>query len=100
MAERRWRRFLKNRLAMVGVVILFLLYLLAVFAGFFSSYDPNFYTLDPPMTYAPPTAVHWRDVDGSFSRPFVYATTRARDPETFALFLIFLFLFDDFFVSI
>lgn len=85
MVERRWRRFLKNRLAVAGVVILFLLYSLAILAGFFSPYDPNFYSLNPPVSYAPPTQVHWRDPEGGFSRPYVYAMTRSRDPETFAL---------------
>lgn len=85
MAERRWNRFRKNRLATIGAVILFFLYLLAMFAGFFSPYDPNFYSLNPPESYAPPTQIHWRDSQGGFSRPYVYAVTRSRDPETFAL---------------
>ncbi|MFI1798871.1 ABC transporter permease [Streptomyces sp. NPDC020379] len=51
------RRFLRNRLAVAGVVILLLLLLFSVFGGLFTSYsysEPDFAALTQP-----PSAEHW-----------------------------------------
>lgn len=36
-----WWRFKKNKLAVIGMVILGILYVLGIFCEFFSPYDPN-----------------------------------------------------------
>ena len=34
-----WRRFLRNRLAIGGVIMLTIMYIIIIFAGFFAPYD-------------------------------------------------------------
>jgi len=87
-SESHWRRalraFMRHRLALVGGGILLVFYLMAAFAGFFSVYDPNFYTLSPSYRYAPPTRIYFRDPEtGRLTRPFVYRVKRELDLETF-----------------
>lgn len=78
------RQFRKHPLAVWGLRILFVLYTLAVFAGFFSPYDPNYYELFPPKGHHPPTRVYFVDPEtGRLTRPFVYMTRRTIDPLTF-----------------
>ena len=36
-----WRRFAKNKLAIVGLVILVIVYFVAIFCEFISPYNPN-----------------------------------------------------------
>jgi peptide/nickel transport system permease protein len=76
-----WSQFRKHRLAVWGGRILLVLYTLAVFAGFFSVYDPNYYQTSPPTTNHPPSKIHIRDANG-LTRPFVYATRRELDLVT------------------
>ncbi len=79
-----WQQFKRHRLALLGGGILLLLYTLAAFAGFFSPYDPNFYTLSPVYRYAPPTPIHFRDpATGRLTRPFVYGLKKTLDLNTF-----------------
>jgi peptide/nickel transport system permease protein len=79
-----WQQFRKHRLAVWGMRILVVLYTIAVFAGFFSTYDANFYETNPPKGNHPPSRIHWWDPETkSPSRPFVYATKRGIDELTF-----------------
>ncbi|WP_243027734.1 ABC transporter permease [Thermus albus] len=75
------RQFRKHPLAVWGLRILLVLYTFALFAGFFTPYDPNYYELYPPKGHHPPTRIHFVDPEtGKLSRPFVYATKRSIDP--------------------
>lgn len=76
-----WRDFKKHRLANLGVVVLIILYLSALFAGFISPYTPR----ERFVEYAtmPPQRIHIRDEDG-FRKPFVYGFSAERDPVTLA----------------
>ena len=74
------RRFFRHKLALVGGVILIFLYLIAIFAGFVSPYDKIISRTD--FGYMAPTRVRIFH-EGRFSRPFVYGTTRERNPVTF-----------------
>ena len=65
---------------MVGGVILVILYLLALFAGFLAPY--NITTQHTQFPYQPPQPLHLFH-DGRLMRPFVYPMTRERDPVTF-----------------
>jgi len=56
-----WRRLMRNKLAMGGLVIIGLLLLVAVFADFLAPYDPT--RLFPGTSYAPPSAAHWLGTD-------------------------------------
>ncbi len=74
-ARLAWRRLQKNRTALWGACILGAMYLLALFAGFFSPYSP---TEDEFRThfYHPPTLIYFHDSSGKFTlRPHVNSTT-------------------------
>ncbi len=77
-----WWKFRKHKLAIVGSILLILLYTSAVFAGFLATNDPNKFNKLYP--YAPPQKIHLFDEDG-LQRPFIYGLERARDPKTLAV---------------
>lgn len=54
--SRIWLRFCRHRLALIGLVILTLLVLMAVFAPWITRHDP--YTIEPRQTKKPPSAEH------------------------------------------
>ena len=74
------RRFRKHRAAIVGTVIVGLLYIMAIFAGFLAPYDPHDYSTEHP--YQPPQRIRLRQPDGTFGL-YVYGFTASRDPESF-----------------
>jgi len=79
-----WRKFRRSRLAKAGLVIIFVITLLAVFAPFFSPYDPQKQNLRG--TYIPPQKVHFVDEEGRFHiGPFTYSLERSLHPETYKL---------------
>ena len=57
-----WWRFRKHRLAVVGTVIVILIYLIALFAEFVAPFTPG--AVDADYTYAPPQRLHFFDDDG------------------------------------
>lgn len=76
-----WVKFKKHKVALVAGVIIALAYFLAIFAEFFTPYDPNRRFTDHALVQ--PMRVHFVDQDGQFHlRPFVYDYERQRDPET------------------
>jgi peptide/nickel transport system permease protein len=75
-----WWKFRKHRLAMVSLGIVIVLYVVAIFAGFFAPQDASSYSAT--YTQAPPQAINWFD-NGSFA-PFVYAYKQVTDPKTYA----------------
>jgi peptide/nickel transport system permease protein len=75
-----WRKFIRNRAAIVGGMIVVTFYLLALFADFLSPYTPALRSI---KAYMPPQRIHFFH-DGKFE-PFVYGIVRARDPNTFKL---------------
>ena len=78
-----WRRFLRNRLAVTGGIVVLLFYLVMVaFPGFFSTYN---YTIQrEDNLYMPPQWPQWIDEEGQFHlRPFVYGFDTELDFETF-----------------
>jgi len=77
-----WQAFRRHRVGNIGTVIVLILILSAVFAQFIGPYAYHKQFRTHP--FAPPSKVHWRDEDGSLSRPYVYATTRTVDRTTYA----------------
>jgi peptide/nickel transport system permease protein len=57
-----WWRFRKHRLAVVGTVVVVLIYLIALFAEFVAPFTPD--AFDADYTYAPPQRLHFFDEDG------------------------------------
>lgn len=71
------RDFLKNRWAAAAAVILGLLYASAIFADFLAPYSYD--NEDRNFTFSPPMAVHVRDTQGRWQKPFVYGATISFD---------------------
>ena len=66
-----WRKFRKSKIAIAGGLIVIGLFILAIFAEFFSPYDPV--KLNMTEAYTPPTQLHFVDSSGAFHfMPFVY----------------------------
>lgn len=63
-----WRKFIRNKVAIVGGIIVLLYYLAALFAGFLAPYTLS--TRFRKYIYMPPQRVHFFN-DGKF-QPFVY----------------------------
>jgi len=75
-----WWRFVKHKMAIVGGVVVILLYVMAIFAEFLAPYNPE--TYEVALTYSPPQRVHFFH-NGEFQgRPFVYGLTQSRNPDT------------------
>jgi peptide/nickel transport system permease protein len=82
LRELMWRKFLRNRVAVLSGIVLILIYLMMILAEFVAPYDWN-HPFDD-FLYTPPQALHFRDDQGSFSlRPFVYPIVGKRDLRTF-----------------
>jgi len=56
-----WRRLLRNRLALVGLIIITIMLAMAILAPVIAPYDPNFPF--PGQSYAKPNAQHWMGND-------------------------------------
>mgnify|MGYP002586781290 CR=1 FL=1 len=76
-----WRKFRKHKLAMLGGIILILLYTVGIFSEFFATQDiAKRSTLAISMA---PTQIHFVDAEGNFSiQPFVYGLKQEEDPVT------------------
>lgn len=80
-----WQQFRKHKSALIGGIILIIMYTLTIFAGFLAPYGMNEYSraFDARTPFHPPTKIHWRDADtGRFVRPYVYLTKKGRHPVT------------------
>jgi peptide/nickel transport system permease protein len=75
-----WQKFRRHKLAIVGGIILLILYLMAIFADFLAPYPKEIRFEE--FAYRPPTPVHLFDEEGKFRGPFVYGTTKERNMET------------------
>lgn len=77
-----WRRFLKHRLAVFGLIVIIGLYMLAIFCEFFAPMDP--YVRYSQFVNAPPQRIRFVDHEGNFSiRPFVYGHKSTLDMQSF-----------------
>lgn len=74
-----WWKFRKHRLAVISMFIIFMLYFVAMFAGFFAPHAKDSYSRY--YTQAPPQKIQLLD-DGNLS-PFVYAYKQRTDPITY-----------------
>ncbi|MFZ4288778.1 ABC transporter permease [Variovorax sp. HJSM1_2] len=80
-----WWAFKRHRLAMVGLVITVVLYVIAVVPGFFAINDPA--KQNARAAFHPPQALHFidRQADGGWAlRPYIYPYVLKRDPQTLA----------------
>jgi oligopeptide transport system permease protein len=56
-----WRRLLKNKAAVAGMIIIVVLLVMAILAPILAPYDPNYQF--PASSYARPNAQHWLGTD-------------------------------------
>ena len=75
-----WRKFRRHHLAVLGMSVLAVLYLVAVFAEFFAPYDKLLRNTD--LRFAPPQRIRVFH-EGRLTAPFVYGYTTERNLETF-----------------
>lgn len=74
-----WWRFRKHHLAMAAGIVVVCFYLVAIFADFLATTDPEL--SDARRSLMPPQRLHW--FDGWSLQPHVYAVKGTRDPKTF-----------------
>ena len=77
-----WWQFRRHKLAIIGVVVLVLLYVIAIVPGAFAPADPN--QRYNGYEVAPPTPIHIFG-ESRLQRPFIYKLKRTVDPETIQL---------------
>jgi len=80
-----WWAFRRHRLAMVGLAVTVLLYVIAIIPGFFATNDPN--QQNGRAAYHPPQAIHFIDTDASGGRtfrPYFHPARLTRDPVSLA----------------
>ncbi|MHB8627023.1 MAG: ABC transporter permease [Aggregatilineales bacterium] len=75
------RRFLRHKLARLGLIVLAILYFAAIFADFVAPYASD--TRFRGAQNAPPSAIHFDSTTNGLRTPFVYARQRTTDPNTF-----------------
>jgi peptide/nickel transport system permease protein len=75
------RRFMRNKLAVIALVVIGLLYIIAIPAEFTAPYN----TTDRFMgaINLPPQSVHFVDEESRLSWPFAYGVKQSLDPKTF-----------------
>jgi peptide/nickel transport system permease protein len=78
-----WEQFRKHQFAVLGAIMLFAMYIGAIFAPFISPYGLTEYSTTNITKFHPPTRVYFVGENGAPSLPFVYATKREMDPNTF-----------------
>ncbi len=79
------RKFLHNRMAVISGIILIILYLATIFAGFVAPYSAR--SSDSSLTFSPPMALRFYDPETSrfHLQPFFYPLRGERNMETFQL---------------
>lgn len=78
-----WRKFLKHRVAVAAAIILIILYIVVIFADFFTPYGMLTNHTDYLYTTPQITKIRFIDNDGKFHiRPFMYRQIQERDPKT------------------
>jgi len=81
-ARLTWLRFRRHKLAMFGLAITLLMYLIALFAEFVAPFDPD--KSNARLVFHPPQAIHFIDTEPDGWHLHLYATAYklARDPVT------------------
>ena len=76
-----WHRFLRNRMAVIALVVIGLLYAIAIPADFTAPYGPTDRFMG--AINLPPQPIHVIDEAGGLQLPFVYGLKQTLDPKTF-----------------
>ena len=83
LSQRRliWISFRKHKLALLGLLVLCVLYLAALFAPFIAPYSKAERFKDYQIV--PPTKIHFVTKEGNISRPFIYLIEIRLNKETY-----------------
>lgn len=73
-------RLFRHKLAVLGMIVLALFYLCAIFAPFLSPNDPQAFF--DAYSVSPPQSIYFWDGEVFSLRPYYYALDRQRDPDT------------------
>lgn len=76
-----WRKFKRHKLALIGGVIILILYFIALFCEFLSPYTME--SRFDEYKNTPPTKIYFFDEKGRFSRPYIYKVKQKLNPKTF-----------------
>jgi len=76
------KQILKDKFAVLSIIILCLMYVTIALADFFAVYQEDF--SDRNMSYAPPSKIYVITPEGKLSKPYTYNYTRTFNPQTFA----------------
>src|SRR5271163_3296880 len=71
----------RDPLARTALSVLAIIYLCAAFADPLTPYSLHF--SDPDLANSPPTAIHWQNLEGTLTAPFICPVDRSFDPENY-----------------
>jgi peptide/nickel transport system permease protein len=77
------KRFRRNGYGVAGFILVIVILLTAVFAGFIAPYAPG--EKDRTAIYTPPQLVRVAAAEGGLVRPFVYSFNEEMDPNTYEI---------------
>ncbi len=77
-----WWRFRRHHLAMVGTIVIIIIYVVGIFCEFLAPYDPGVFERN--YTFVPPQPIRIFH-EGELHRPFIYGLERTRDPATYLI---------------
>ena len=78
-----WRKLKKHALAKFSLSLLAVLYLGALFADFIAPYGLEEFSALYKNTA--PTKIYWKDMEGNFTRPYVFKLEKFNNKETFTV---------------
>uniref|UniRef100_S0DF89 Putative ATPbinding peptide transport protein n=1 Tax=termite gut metagenome TaxID=433724 RepID=S0DF89_9ZZZZ len=73
-------KFMQHKLAVVGIIVLFFFYLIAIFCEFFAVKNPD--DRSAAMMQCPPSKIHMVDSGGTLRGPFIYGVELSMNTET------------------
>lgn len=74
-----WKKFKRNKVGIIGLVVVIITLILVTFAEFFAPYGQSS-TLK--VSKCPPMKIHIADIEGNWHRPFVYSMKPKMDMNT------------------
>ena len=75
-----WLNFKKHRVALVGLILVAIIYIIGICADFIAPNSPT--DRDVTKAYIPPSKIHLIDSEGKISYPFIYAVKVDVDAAT------------------
>ncbi len=77
------RQFLKDKISVLALLVLVILYIAILFADFFAVYDKNYSKRS--LSYSPPSNVYFIDELGEFTKPYTYNWVRTFNKDTLSI---------------